>query len=554
MWLQLLLAVIVWAPELSGRAQPAGGFRDVLKYGAKPDGKTLCTAAINQAIGECSAAGGGSVVFPAGRYLCGSLELSNNVTLLLEAGAVIAASANAADYGSQRTTVIGEVAGEGLLTARHASNIAITGRGVIEGNGMFFVDPVRLKLVEGKDYEKKYIRQGEDYLNPKYGSADGPLDPSDNRPGNLIRFIDCTNVLLSGVTIQNSPIWTVLVANSERVNIDGISINSFGSGRRVPNDDGIDLVQSRLVHISGCDIQNGDDCIAVLGSEKITVDNCTLSSRSTAVRVGFAGRDIRDCVFANLVIHDSNRGLGVYVRGAGSVENVLFSDIVIRTRLMTGHWWGKAEPIHISAIVRDTNTVQIGEIKNIRFRNIIAEGEDGIIVCGSPQSRIKDVVFDGVKIRMKNGPLQESYGGNFDLRSSLDLSHALFAHDIPAFYGRFVDGLDLRGFKVEWAADAPKFFSHAIELEDFRRVRIDAFDGCAAPNAPGAAAISLARGGVISIRDCRAAEGTGTFLRTLEGVEGGLFVNNDLRAAKKASEPAQINFQSSANLPPAAGP
>ena len=71
----------------------------------------------------------------------------------------------------------------------------------------------------------------------------------------------------------------------------GVSINSFGSGRRAPNDDGIDLSDTRYVHISDCDIQNGDDCIVVLGGEDITVANCTLSSRSSAVRVdGFAGR------------------------------------------------------------------------------------------------------------------------------------------------------------------------------------------------------------------------------------------------------------------------
>lgn len=177
-------------------------------------------------------------------------------------------------------------------------------------------------------------------MNPKYGTEDGPLEPKD-RPNNLIRFFNCTNILISGVTIQNSPIWTVHFVRCERVNITGVSINSFGSGRRVPNDDGIDLTDTRIVHISDCDIEDGDDGIVVLGGERITVANCTLSSRSAAVRVGFAGGEIRDCVFANLVIFDSNRGLAVNVRGAGSIENVLFSDIVIQTRLVTGHWWGR---------------------------------------------------------------------------------------------------------------------------------------------------------------------------------------------------------------------
>ncbi len=526
--------------------------RNVTAYGAKGDGRTLCTVAINRAISECSAAGGGTLAFPAGQFRCGSIELLDNVSLRLEAGAVLTASTNLADYGSQRTSAIGESPGEGLITARHASNIAITGRGVIEGNGMFFVDPVKLKLTEGPDYDKKYIRQGEDYLNPKYGTSDGPLDPREPRPGNLVRFFDCTNVLLSGVTIQNSPLWTVLVARCERVNITGILINSFGSGRRVPNDDGIDLVESHFIHIIDCDIQNGDDCIAVLGSEKVTVANCTLSSRSTAVRVGFAGHDIRDCVFANLLIHDSNRGLGVYVRGGGSVENVLFSDIVIRTRLMTGHWWGKAEPIHISAILRETNTEQLGQIKNIRFRDIIAESEDGIFLHGAPQSILRDISFDNVKIRVRNGPLHESYGGNFDLRSSRDLKTALFAHDIPAFYGRYVDGVAIHGLAVEWDDGLPSFFSHAVELEDFKNVEIDGLRGGPALNSGERSAIALTRGAGVSIRNCIAAAGTGAFLSAGPAVEGGLFVNNDLRLAEKVFAPDHLLFQTEGNFFPGA--
>jgi hypothetical protein len=312
-------------------------------------------------------------------------------------------------------------------------------------------------------------------------------------------------------------------------------------------------VESRLIHISDCDIQNGDDCIAVLGSEEVTVVNCSLSSRSTAVRVGFAGKDIRDCVFANLLIHDSNRGLGVYVRGRGSVENVLFSDIVIRTRLMTGHWWGKAEPIHVSAMLRETNTEQLGQIKNIRFRDIIAECEDGILLYGAPQSILRDISFDNVKIRVRNGPLHESYGGNFDLRSSRDLKTALFAHDIPAFYGRYVEGVAIHGLSVEWDHGLPSFFSHAVEMEDFKSVEFDGLRGGPAPNSTEKSAIALARGAGVSIRNCIAAAGTGTFLSVEPGVEGGLLVNNDLRLAQKAYAPDHLLIHAEGNLLPGEG-
>jgi parallel beta-helix repeat protein len=533
----------------SAQAHSAGVIRGVASYGAKPDGKTLNTKAINQAISACSAAGGGTVIFPAGEYVTGSIELLKNVTLHLEAGAVIAGSTNLADYALETVPGRAELSRAGLLTARSASNIAITGRGVIEGNGMFFVDPIKLKLSEGSDYDKKYTRQGEDFMNPKYGTADGPLEPKD-RPNNLLRFFNCTNILISGVTIQNSPIWTVHFVQCERVNITGVAINSFGGGRRVPNDDGIDLAETRSVHISDCDIQNGDDGIVVLGGEKITVANCTLSSRSAAVRVGFAGADIRDCVFANLVIFDSNRGLAVNVRGAGSVENILFSDIVIQTRLVTGHWWGKGEPIQVSAVPWDPKINQLGHIRNVRFRNITAESPSGSIVYGCEQSVIKDLLFQDVKVRINNSPLQESYGGNFDLRGCRDVATAVFAHDIPAFYCRYADGVKIDGLEVEWAEGLPSFFSHGIQLENFNNVDIDGFSGGPAHKEGGKAAIALSKGGKVSIRNSRAARGTGVFVSVADVVDCGLFVNNDLREARIVCEPEKLPFQASGNLLP----
>lgn len=530
------------------RGQPEEAVRTVMNYGAKADGRTLDTGAINEAIKECSAAGGGTVAFPAGRYLSGSIALLKNVTLQLEAGAMIVGSTNLSDYAAE-TGPSGEPSRAGLITARNANNIAITGRGIIEGNGMFFVDPVKLKLSEGGDFDKKYIRQGEDYMNPKYGTADGPLNPQD-RPNNLIRFFNCTNILISGVTIQNSPIWTVHFVQCERVNMTGVSINSFGSGRRVPNDDGVDVADCRYVHISDCDIQDGDDGIVILGGEKITVANCTLSSRSAGVRVGFAAGEIRDCVFANLVIFDSNRGIAVDVRGTNSIENVLFSDIVIQTRLTTGHWWGKGEPIRVSAQPWNPKVSQIGHIRNVRFRNITAESESGILVYGCDQSIIKDLVFEGVKVHIKNGPLQTSYGGNFDLRGCRDVATAIFAHDIPAFYCRYADGVKIDRLEVTWDNDLPAFFSSGIQCEDFSNIDIDGFSGGPAHKDSGNAAIVVSRGNNISIRNSRATQGTGVFVSTADVTDCGLFVNNDLRNAQIISDPEKLPFQASGNILP----
>ena len=178
------------------------------------------------------------------------------------------------------------------------------------------------------------------------------------------------------------------------------------------------------VRISDCDISAGDDAIAItsigdprhhqilggdpLGpgkTENVTVTNCTLQSRSTALRVGYTGGDVKNCTFSNIVIRESNRGLLVNVRDEASVENLLFSNITIQTRLHTGHWWGHAEPIQVSAIANDPGIKKLGQIKNVRFSNIIAESQSGIVVWGRKDSVIKDLAFDNVKVKITKGPL-----------------------------------------------------------------------------------------------------------------------------------------------------
>jgi polygalacturonase len=261
--------------------------------------------------------------------------------------------------------------------------ITISGRGTIDGNGFTFQDAARLHM--GSDYERRFTRQGADFMHPRFGTQHGPLAHGD-RPGNLVRFANCRNVLISGVTIQNSPTWTTHINRCDQVDILGVKINSLGSDCRVTNDDGIDLVRSKRVHIADCDIQTGDDCIALFGSEMVTMSNCTLTARSAGIRVGFFDEgDTSDCVFNNLVIH-SNRGITVNVRGESSVENILFSNIILQTQLFTGHWWGKAEPIQVSTMPWDPAANHLGQIRNISFRNILAESESGILIYRCEQA------------------------------------------------------------------------------------------------------------------------------------------------------------------------
>ena len=469
--------------------QPANSFFDVRSFGATGDGSTLDTAAIAKAIAAASAAGGGTVHFQPGTYLSGTLELLSNVTLDLEAGAVLEGSpdvktyGSTAEYGFGRTYGIdstGEGFRVGLIVARNAHNVSITGRGTIDGNGDGFFEP--RSLHDGADYDRKYTRQGADYNSPKFGLEFGPLKPGPaGRPGTMIIFSDCSNILVRDVTLSNSPNWTMHLQGSERANITGIHILN---DVLIPNNDGIDCMRCRHVHVSDSDIRAGDDDFAIVSSDDVNVNNCSLTSLSAAVRL----EDTRYATFNNLSIH-ANRGLGVFSVGAEHTAHVSFSNIAMETSLITGHWWGKAEPIYIAAQKGGGKA----EIRDIRFTNVSIEAENGILLYGAPDAILRDIYLQGIRMHVR-APLPriaQSVGGNFDLRwTAYGFSRAIFKHDIPALYVRYLDGLRIRDFALSWGENLPAYFSGAVEAEDSKNLDYGDLKLTSRPTRPVAPAVA----------------------------------------------------------------
>jgi hypothetical protein len=514
-------------------ASPGGPF-DVRAFGAKGDGKALDTGALQAAIDACHRAGGGTVRVPAGTYLTAPVSLRSWVTLHLEAGSTILGSPRLEDYAVEGRDASGESERAGVVTARDAERVAIAGRGTIDGNAMAFHDPARQH--DSGDFDRSLTRQGAGFMPKGVLFEHGPIAHGE-RPGNLVRFLGCRDVLVHGVTIQNSPTWTSHYRRCENVQIEAVRINSDASGKRVPNDDGIDLVECDDVRVLGCDIDTGDDCVALFGSQRVIVTGCTFSTRSVAVRVGYDhARDIRDCVFSNIVVHDANRGLGVFVRGAGSVENIVFSDIVLRTRLLTGHWWGKAEPVHVSALLFAPGVERPGRVRNVTFARLRVEAEHGMILWGSPESVIEDVAFDDVRVRVRRGPNSDAWGGNVDMRLTRDPKLALFGRDLPALLALHTERLAVRDLAVEWADDVPSWFTHAIEAEAFRDLVVDGFRGRQAQKT--GSAIRLVRGEDAVVADSRAAAGTDAFVEATEVTGRTVFTGNDTRAARRPVVPA----------------
>lgn len=268
---------------------------DVTKYGAKKDSSAKATMAIKKAIEAASATGGGTVYFPAGKYLTGPIHLKSNITIFIDAGAELHFSDNFDDYlpmVESRYEGVDVVSFSPLFYAYKAENITITGRGKINGHGKKWWD-----YVEG--YKEGVTRNK---WKNTFDSANKnivlPDEPGQMKRGFLrppfIQPMYCKNVLIEGITITNSPFWTVNPEFCENVTVNAVTINNPHS----PNTDGINPESCKYVHISNCHISVGDDCITIksgkdaggrakaMPAENYTITNCTMLSGHGGVVIG----------------------------------------------------------------------------------------------------------------------------------------------------------------------------------------------------------------------------------------------------------------------------
>lgn len=521
-------------------AQGGAAIVNVLDHGAVGDGTTLNTEALQKAVAACVAQKGGTLLVPAGVYRTGPIQLQSNVTLQLEAGAIIRASERIEDH---------RVSGRGrpLIWARDANNVTICGQGAIDNRGTAFMRLDQVRTTPG-DFERRFTRQGEEFMDPNFGAADGPVTFGP-RPNRLIAFYNCRDMRLRDVTLTDASIWTVHLADCDRVVLSGVTILN---NPLVPNSDGVHCTTCRNVRISDSEMVCGDDAICITSvesrsggvCENVTVSNCTLSSRSAGVRVGYGPNPIRNCVFQNLVIRNSNRGIGLFVRQQGSIENVLFSNIVIQTRLHTGHWWGKGEPIHLSVLPEQKSQTELGRIRNVVFTNVLAESDSGVVIWSQEPGRIEDVTFNQVRLHIRKSPLSDSYGGNIDLRPAFDPQWAIFQHDLAGIFCHGATGLTLNQVEVRWDGEMPEYYDHALWCEQTDRVLIDGFQGRQPRPGDDRSAILLDSVRGVTIRNSQAAEGTTTFLRHRNLTEAGLFGNNDMTRAATAIAPMPSPFAS----------
>lgn len=506
-------------------APSRSGICDVRAFGAAGDGKQLDTDAINAAIRSCAEAGGGTVEFSAGIYLSGTIEMLSNITLHLQSGATILGSPNVRDYRAISRSSEGRATS--LIVAEKANNIAITGRGAIDGNGRAFIREPRLPHPPGPFQDFLATRQGVQVWERVGENREGPVQMRE-RPGVLVLFVECRDVVIRDITVLDAPNWCIHLACCNGALLTGLNIRC---SLLVPNADAIDVSGSRDVRISDSYLQAGDDGIAVspcadgycqMSAENITVSDCEIVSRSAGVRLGWAAHDIRNLTFSNLIIHDSNRGIGIFVRGAETIENVLFSNIVIETRLMDGLWWGLGEPVHISVARYDAQAKvdaelkgPLGQVRNVRFVNVTASSEAPVVLYSQEPGRIRDILFRDYRQTIKESALDAAMGGNLDLRPTNPGKLGLVKYDMAALTAHGVDVLQLHGFDLDWQGAIPEFYIGGLEVDAFKNLRIDDFTG-RGPRVE-TPAIVLRDGEDATVRESRATAGK---LLLLERVGG----------------------------------
>lgn len=354
---------------------------NVLNFGADFSGTTLTTLAVQLAIDECAKVGG-RVIVPKGKYLIGTIRLKSNVELHLCRDARLIASDNLCDYNpldeyEQNQGVSSEGwAGHHLIICVEQKNAAITGEGVIDGNSAKFF--------------------GEISVNPVFypwrrgaASLTGEL-----RPGQLLCFVESKNVELCGFTIQNAPCWSCFIHGCENVNISKIKINNpyyhF-------NTDGIDIDSSKHVRVSDCDVSVGDDAIAIRSAtnrlknkervcEDVSVNRCTLSSNSSAIRLGVGTSEIRDVRISDIDIDYAGVAINFFPEWAGTsstpIRNVEISDIRARNV-------GRMIELNVSSAT---------PIENVRISNVSAEAMSAARLRCTSGGAVKNIRLDNVKI------------------------------------------------------------------------------------------------------------------------------------------------------------
>lgn len=397
---------------------------NIMDFGAIADGETKNSEAIKKAIEACYNAGGGKVVIPSGTYLTGPIHLRSNVNLHLEEGSIVLFSKDKKDYlPVVHTSYEGaEIMNYSpLIYAYKQKNIAVTGKGIFDGQG----SNTNWWPWSGKDsygYIEGTPKQGDTINLPRLREMNEKGTPITERifgegfqlRPSFFEPFNCENVLVKEVTFTNAPFWVLHPIKSNNITVDGVTIISHG-----PNNDGCDPEYSKNVHITNCTFDTGDDCIAIksgrnedgrrvnIPSENIVIENCEMKDGHGGVVIGSEiSAGVRNVYVRNCKMDSPNLDRAIRIKTnslrGGFVENLYVKNIQVgqvKEAVL------KINTYYATYANQEGNFIP--SIKNIHLEDINVEngGKFGILIKGRPENIVKNITLTNVHIKGAATPL-----------------------------------------------------------------------------------------------------------------------------------------------------
>jgi len=358
---------------------------DITKYGAVGDGATLNTSFIQKAIDECNKTGGGRVIFPAGKYLSGTIVLKDNVILQLNKDAILLGSTHVEDYQNPDPFKdgLGVDVGWALVAAVDVKNIGIEGEGAIDGQG------ARLKaqqiLTDTRPEGQRWGR----------------------RPF-LLRIVRCEGINIKGVALYYAAAWTSHYFQCRKLRIENVKIVSVG----VAHNDGMDIDGCQDVRIRDCDIVSGDDALCFkttsskMACRDIVISGMRLKSNQAGIKMGTESMAaFEDIKISGCHIYDTkNGGIKLFSVDGAHLRNVEISDITM-SEVRTPMMFRLGSRLSVFRKGQDEKQ-PTGIFENVVVRNVKAKASDsaqlkppsGILITGVPGHYISGLTLENIEI------------------------------------------------------------------------------------------------------------------------------------------------------------
>lgn len=424
---------------------------NIVKSGAVPDGYTLNTAAINRSIETMSKKGGGVVLVPKGLWLTGPVVLQSNVNLHLATGATLLFIKDKSQYPLIEANWEGlpQMRNQSPISATGARNIAITGKGIIDGNGDEWRAVKKDKFTESQ-WKKKVegggvLSDDKKTWYPSAGFLKGskmPANPGMIMPGrdrafydsikdflrpNLLLLTQCKNILLEGVTFQNSPAWCLHPLMCEQLTVRNIFVKNPWYAQ---NGDGIDVESCKNVLIENSVFDVGDDALCMksgrdaegrkrgMPTENVIIRGCTVYAAHGGFVIGSEmSGGARNMYVSNCTFIGTDIGLRFKTtRGRGGVvENIFIKDIYMKDipaeAILFDMYYMAKDPVALAGEKRELPRVEAKPVdettpvfRNFHISNVYCSGaEKGIFVRGVPEMHVQNIVLENMVLQARKG-------------------------------------------------------------------------------------------------------------------------------------------------------